>query len=268
MVSRAILFSSLFVWVALSSVTLSQAKITDIGEDDWEMLLKGEWMVEFFAPWCPACRALRPVWGQFSEWADDLGLDGVAHVDVTENPGLSGRFIVTALPTIFHVKDGEFRQYRGPRDRDSFISYIEEKKWMEVDPLPSWKNPNSFPMTILSYFFKGSMLLKSVHTTITEDYGYSVWVSYAAFAISTIIVGAALGMLLVLIIDCVYPVDKFQPQTVKQPDGDNKDGKSDDTENEEELPEDDGDDKAVTSEKTEDPVSTGAVRKRRAKRAD
>ena len=54
-----------------------------------------------YAPWCPACRALTPTWREFAEWTEDLNLDGVAAVDVTENPGLSGRFMVTALPTIF-----------------------------------------------------------------------------------------------------------------------------------------------------------------------
>ena len=52
------------------------------------------------------------------------------------------------------MKDGEFRQYRGPRDKDAFISFVEERKYRELEPLPSWKNPNSFPMTVLSYFFK------------------------------------------------------------------------------------------------------------------
>ena len=53
-----------------------------------------------FAPWCPACRGLQPAWEEFSTWSDDLEV-GVAQVDVTESPGLSGRFMVTALPTIF-----------------------------------------------------------------------------------------------------------------------------------------------------------------------
>ena len=42
--------------------------------------------------------------------------------------------------------------------------------------------------------FQGSMMLKSLHTVITEDYGYSPYVSYALFALGTIVVGAALGM--------------------------------------------------------------------------
>jgi hypothetical protein len=33
------------------------------------------------------------------------------------------------------VKDGVFRQYRGARDKDSFIAYIEEKKWSGVEPI-------------------------------------------------------------------------------------------------------------------------------------
>ena len=53
-----------------------------------------------YAPWCPACRALEPVWHDFATWGDDLGIK-VAHVDVTTSPGLSGRFMVTALPTIY-----------------------------------------------------------------------------------------------------------------------------------------------------------------------
>ena len=52
------------------------------------------------APWCPACRGLQPIWDDFAGWSEDLDI-GVGQVDVTTSPGLSGRFMVTALPTIF-----------------------------------------------------------------------------------------------------------------------------------------------------------------------
>lgn len=113
------------------------------------------WPVCFsYAPWCPACQALTNSWSGFAEWTEDLGLDGIARVDVTENPGLSGRFLVTALPTIYHVKDGIFRVYRGARDKDSFISFIEEKKYTEVEMVPYWKDPSSPQMTLIACFFK------------------------------------------------------------------------------------------------------------------
>lgn len=56
--------------------------------------------------------------------------------------------------------DGEFRQYRGSRDREAFMSFIEEKKWKAVEAIPSWKSPQSLQMSVVAYFFKLSQLLR------------------------------------------------------------------------------------------------------------
>lgn len=53
-----------------------------------------------YAPWCPACKALEPVWEHLASAKKDLDIN-VGKIDVTNSPGLSGRFMVTALPTIF-----------------------------------------------------------------------------------------------------------------------------------------------------------------------
>ncbi|MCL4136558.1 UNVERIFIED_CONTAM: hypothetical protein GTU68_065919 [Idotea baltica] len=146
-----------------------------------------------FAPWCPACKALQPIWNDFASWSDDLGIS-VGQVDVTASPGLSGRFMVTALPTIYHVKDGVFRQYRGSRDKEEFMSFIEEKKWESLEEVPAWKSPGSYQMSIVSQFFKFSMVLRGVHTALVEEYGFPTWASYLVFAIATIFIGAMLGL--------------------------------------------------------------------------
>ncbi|XP_047398249.1 thioredoxin-related transmembrane protein 1 isoform X2 [Sciurus carolinensis] len=73
-----------------------------ITDENWRELLEGEWMIEFYAPWCPACQNLQPEWESFAEWGEDLEVN-VAKVDVTEQTGLSGRFIITALPTIYQM---------------------------------------------------------------------------------------------------------------------------------------------------------------------
>lgn len=49
-----------------------------------------------FAPWCPACRSLQPVWEDFASWSNDLGIK-VGQVDITSSPGLSGRFMITGI---------------------------------------------------------------------------------------------------------------------------------------------------------------------------
>ncbi|XP_014674028.1 PREDICTED: thioredoxin-related transmembrane protein 1-like [Priapulus caudatus] len=184
-------------------------------ENDWRRMLDGEWMVEFHAPWCPACKSLELTWNDFANWSDDLGIN-VAQVDVTANPGLSGRFVVTALPTIFHVKEGEFRQYNGARDKDELITYIEEKKWSSVDPLPAWKHPDSIHMGGLGLFFRLSMFLRALHTTLMDEYGLPYWASYLVFAIGTIIVGSILGLLIVCCIDCVFPASKVSTADAKK----------------------------------------------------
>lgn len=53
------------------------------------------------APWCPACRAFQETWDGFAKkWSRDLDIQ-VGVVDVTASPGLSGRFLITALPSIY-----------------------------------------------------------------------------------------------------------------------------------------------------------------------
>jgi len=238
--------------LAVLGLTVSsgvEASLQAITEDNWRQILVGEWMVEFYAPWCPACRGLQPTWEEFGGWSEDLEI-GVGQVDVTTSPGLSGRFMVTALPTIFHVKDGVFRQYRGARDKDSFISFVEDKKWTQIEEVAAWTHPDSVQMTMVSYFFKLSMVLRNVHSTLTEEYELPYWVSYVAFAVATILLGGILGLLLVCCIDCVFP-PRREDQHHSHPVRDDK--KDSDFEEEDDVEElDDEDDGSQADSQDED----------------
>ena len=40
-----------------------------------------------FAPWCPACKSVKPTWESFAtQWSEDLDIS-VATVNINENPG-------------------------------------------------------------------------------------------------------------------------------------------------------------------------------------
>jgi thioredoxin 1 len=61
-------------------------------------------LVDFWAPWCGPCRMTNPMLERLSrEYAGKLV---VAKVDVDENPGLSGRWQVQAVPTLMIVRNG------------------------------------------------------------------------------------------------------------------------------------------------------------------
>lgn len=116
------------------------------------------------------------------------------------------KHIIISLVFLFcSVINGEFRQYRGTRDADSLISFIEEQKWKHLEAVSQWKNPDSIQMAIVSYFFKLSHYLKEVNNVMLVEYGFPAWVTYVLFAIATILLGALLGLLLVSIIDLIFP---------------------------------------------------------------
>ncbi|CAH2061811.1 unnamed protein product, partial [Iphiclides podalirius] len=211
-------------------------------------------MVEFYAPWCPACNALSSAWKELTERAARRLLPmKTAAVDVTKSPGLSGRFVVTALPTIFHVKDGEFRQYKGPRDSEAMLSYVEQERWKSVEPISAWKSPDSFQMSLVAYFFKLSQSLRSVHTMLMETYGLPTWGSYLIFALVTILVGALLGLILVCVVDLLYPPQRSEKVMVTREEAEKlkAQAKADKSDEEEELINDDIVDDAENSQNSD-----------------
>ncbi|CAO1417007.1 unnamed protein product [Diamesa serratosioi] len=277
---------ALFICVLVSISSICASKVQLLNEDNWTDLLKGEWMVEFYAPWCPACKNMEAVWDDYGSWANDLSIK-VAKIDVVLSPGLSGRFFVTALPTIFHVIDGQFRQYRGSRDMNSFMTFVEEKKWEKIETVQSWKKPDSIPMGILSSFFKLSHFLKELNLTLLKDYGLPVWGSYAIFAIATILLGAVVGLILVCIIDFIWPQKATQRQSFSQVQEQEKNKKTESLMGDE-LDDDDDDEEDETSDAEKNsgsdseepesdqvkespkasPAGSPDVRKRRTRKAD
>ncbi|XP_026195252.1 thioredoxin-related transmembrane protein 1 [Anabas testudineus] len=239
----------LFVLMCLTSVQVAAKpdSLTDVTDGNWEQILTGEWMIEFYAPWCPACQQLQPVWKEFADWGEDMGIN-IAKVDVTEQPGLSGRFIITSLPTIYHCKDGVFRKYQGARTKEDFLSFVDEQKWKAVEPVSSWFGPSSILMNSMSALFKLSMFIRRCHNYMTEQLGIPVWGSYVIFGLVTLFSGLALGLLLVFIADFVFPSRRFsspdyyqKKQTMEQArlmkqqdDAHEADGEEDDDEEDEE----------------------------------
>ena len=58
----------------------------------------GDWLVEFYAPWCGHCKKLSPTWESLA--TNLKGKVNVGKVDVPENRDLGSRFGIKGFPTI------------------------------------------------------------------------------------------------------------------------------------------------------------------------
>eukprot|EP01104_Vermistella_antarctica_P006000 TRINITY_DN16734_c2_g1_i1.p1 TRINITY_DN16734_c2_g1~~TRINITY_DN16734_c2_g1_i1.p1 ORF type:complete len:266 (+),score=93.02 TRINITY_DN16734_c2_g1_i1:39-800(+) len=86
----------------------------------------GEWLIEFYAPWCGHCKRLVPIWAELATKASDFN---VAKVDCTENRDLATKYGVRGFPTIKLFEDGDFKKdYSGARTVDGFSTFMEESR--------------------------------------------------------------------------------------------------------------------------------------------
>ncbi|RDX86517.1 Protein disulfide isomerase-like 1-4, partial [Mucuna pruriens] len=83
-------------------------------------------MVEFYAPWCGHCQALKP---EYAAAATELKGENVilAKVDATEENELGQQYDVQGFPTIYFFLDGIHKPYNGPRTKDAIVTWIRKK---------------------------------------------------------------------------------------------------------------------------------------------
>ncbi|NXU75826.1 TMX4 protein, partial [Oreotrochilus melanogaster] len=110
--------------------------------------------------------------------------------------GLSGRFFVTTLPTIYHANNGVFRRYRGSRTLEDLQDYVLERKWEHVEPVAGWKSPSSIMVASRSILYHNlsSSYFQQIHSYLTGTLGIHVWISYAIFILATLLIGLFLGL--------------------------------------------------------------------------
>jgi len=89
-----------------------------------ETIQTGVTLVDFWATWCPPCRALAPILEKVA--AHLAGKVNICKLDVDQNEELAMKYAVSAVPTLIIFKDGKIaKTLVGLQQESTLVSALE-----------------------------------------------------------------------------------------------------------------------------------------------
>jgi len=84
---------------------MATATVSDATFDQEVLKAAEPVLVDFFAEWCGPCKAMAPALEQLA--AELKGKVKFVKLDVDQNPGITARYSIRAMPTLMLFKGGE-----------------------------------------------------------------------------------------------------------------------------------------------------------------
>uniref|UniRef100_A0A915C0J1 Protein disulfide-isomerase A6 homolog n=1 Tax=Parascaris univalens TaxID=6257 RepID=A0A915C0J1_PARUN len=122
-------------------------ELTDSNFEELVLHSKDAWMVEFFAPWCGHCKALKPHWDQAA--TELKGKIKLGALDATVHQVMASRFGIKGFPTIKYFAPGsgadDAIDYDGGRSSSDIVQWA-LNKIAENMPAPEIMEATSQPI--------------------------------------------------------------------------------------------------------------------------
>eukprot|EP01123_Difflugia_compressa_P008473 TRINITY_DN2537_c0_g1_i1.p1 TRINITY_DN2537_c0_g1~~TRINITY_DN2537_c0_g1_i1.p1 ORF type:complete len:250 (+),score=29.11 TRINITY_DN2537_c0_g1_i1:37-786(+) len=198
--SRRVYLLSLFLvlYTYTCSSSSSPSQVVEITSSNFHTLLsEGEWMYEIYAPWCGHCKRLESTW---SDLSNQLKQTRVARTNGEIHKDIAIRFLVTAYPSLFHIKDGVVRQYPTENGREvKDFELFAKQGWKEVSPFGWYLSPFGIPGTILGLTGSIFSFFEHLSTIWTVTYSYPLWL----FFVITVVILCIVTILVTLLLEAI-----------------------------------------------------------------
>ncbi|KAM4697867.1 dnaJ homolog subfamily C member 10 [Rhinophrynus dorsalis] len=113
----------LYDLVAFAKESVNSHVIT-LGPQNFPGNERDPWIVDFFAPWCPPCRALLPELRKASKHL--FGQIRIGTLDCTIHEGLCNMHNIRAYPTTVVFNQSNIHEYEGHHNAEQILEFIED----------------------------------------------------------------------------------------------------------------------------------------------
>ncbi|XP_075465010.1 dnaJ homolog subfamily C member 10 [Ascaphus truei] len=114
---------NLYDLVAFTKESVNSHVIT-LGPQNFPGTEREPWLIDFFAPWCPPCRALLPELRKASKHLNGQVKFGT--LDCTIHEGLCNMHNIRAYPTTVVFNQSNIHEYEGHHNAEEILEFIED----------------------------------------------------------------------------------------------------------------------------------------------